>query len=210
MNDMANEDKDHVLLISNAIGYMLKVIRAQRNINKYRKEFNAIKHGDYDEFLDLIREPNPFMVQCSHGVVKKDNFSKRSGDCDITMIVAAGPSITAFMSRCFAEYGPIIDKDISDLIFLRCAAYEISFRNQYNNLKAKQGVPWTKRDLVDIIDDVCSMKNISQNDKDTLQLGRQFLNKVKGHNSKFETWTEGINAFNAAWNVRNVHSIRLY
>jgi len=208
--NMNNEDKDHTLLISNAIGYMLKVIKSGQNDKKFKKEFNAIKHGDYDEFLDLIKEPQAFMVQWSHGVIKTEKFSKRSGDCDFAMIIAAGTSIETFLKKCFAEYGPIIDNDVSDLIFLRCAAFEISFRNHYNNMKVTQGISWAKKDLVDIIDEVCATKGISQNNTDALQQGRRFLNKVKGHKDHFNSWLDGIDAFNTAWNVRNEHSIQLY
>jgi hypothetical protein len=42
------------LIIEVVIGYMLKVWKSQKKITKYKNEFNAIRHGDYFEFINLI------------------------------------------------------------------------------------------------------------------------------------------------------------
>ena len=42
------------LIYDFVVGYMLKVIKSKAKITKYKEEFNAIKHGDYVCFINLI------------------------------------------------------------------------------------------------------------------------------------------------------------
>ena len=208
MSTMPTKDEDHKLPISYAVGYMLKVIKSGKRIDKFKDEFNAIKHGDYDMFLDYIKEPEPFMVQWSRGVIKTDNFSQRAGDCDFVMMLRAEPSISKFLTTCFAEYGSITDADLPDPIFMKCAAFEISLRNHNNNIRASQNIPWEKKDLVDVIDELCVYRNIPEADKNILQDGRKFLNRIK-HKPSATSWADGVTKFNVAWTVRNKYLIQL-
>jgi hypothetical protein len=51
-----------ILTIEFAVRYMLKVLKNQQRITEYKKEFNAIKHGDYKTFLSLVGGKIPPMV----------------------------------------------------------------------------------------------------------------------------------------------------
>ena len=44
------------------VGYMLKLLKNNVNINSHMKEFAAIRHGNYDEFIQLVNGEKPFMV----------------------------------------------------------------------------------------------------------------------------------------------------
>ena len=80
--------KDENMPISMVVGYMLKVIKSGKNITNYKSEFNAVKHGDYDRFFDLIKEPqNDFIAQWRDGIIKNDNFSQKGGDPDFAMLL---------------------------------------------------------------------------------------------------------------------------
>ena len=120
---------DEKLSVSQAIGYMLKVIKTGNDITNFKGQFNAIKHGDYDCFFKMIKEPQPeLLIQWKEGVIKNENFSQESGDCDVAMLVAIEPSVIKFHNECCNYYGNIIDTDISNLIFCKCAAFEKSCR----------------------------------------------------------------------------------
>lgn len=67
--------KDEDLLIGTAIGYMLKVIKSQRPITKFKDEFNSIKHGNFYDFIKSIKEPIPEMVVYSKGVIEVNQKS---------------------------------------------------------------------------------------------------------------------------------------
>ncbi|MEZ4805706.1 MAG: hypothetical protein R2852_09550 [Bacteroidia bacterium] len=43
------------------IGYMYKVLKNGKDTSKFRKEFAAIRHGDYEEFLNLIGDKIDFV-----------------------------------------------------------------------------------------------------------------------------------------------------
>jgi len=46
-----------ILTIEPTVGYMLKVIKSGQTITKYNDEFKAIRHGNYFDFLNLLKAP---------------------------------------------------------------------------------------------------------------------------------------------------------
>ena len=71
--------KDENSLVAEVIGYTLKVMKFHdKDITKFIDEFNAIRHGDYDCFLGLIKEPPPeLLFQWKDGIIKDSNFSQK-------------------------------------------------------------------------------------------------------------------------------------
>lgn len=201
---------DEKMLVSQSIGYMLKVLKSGKSITIFKEKFNAIKHGDYDCFFGLIKEPQPdLLFQWSKGVIKSSNFSQQSGDCDITMLVAVNPSLEKFSIDCYSHYGDIIDADIPDLIFCKCAAFEIALRVQSNKERLNRNTVYVKSTLEAVIDDLCIYNNISLDEKNTLNGGRKFVNMVKGHKSHFSSWQDGISAFELAWNICTAYNLKI-
>ena len=97
--------KDEGLLVSQSVGYMFKVIKARKDIINFKEQFNAIKHGDYDRFFALVKEPQPELVfQWREGSIKNSGYSQQSGDCDITILFAIDPSLRKFAIDCFNSY----------------------------------------------------------------------------------------------------------
>jgi hypothetical protein len=42
------------------------------------KEFAAIRHGNYDEFIQLVNGEKPFMVMYDNGEIRTDNFNQNN------------------------------------------------------------------------------------------------------------------------------------
>lgn len=214
---------DETLLISKTIGYMLKVIKSGKDIKKYRTHFNAIKHGDYDQFFALMEQPGAeLLIQGtakSDGFnTKSDNFSQESGDCDVTMIINVNNGLRKFYPNCFNEYGYMQDVHFTDIVFNRCAAFELAIRVHNNNLRSKLNISYNKQDtfnLKNIIDELCEHANIPLNENQILQRGRDFVNWIKHCNEpkfkvKFTSWKEGIDAFRLAWDLCGKHCIKIH
>lgn len=61
-----------ILIIEVAVGYMLKVLKSKQKITENKDEFNAIKHGNYKIFLNLVGGGIPPMVIYHEGVIRSD------------------------------------------------------------------------------------------------------------------------------------------
>lgn len=85
--------KNEELIISIVVGYMLKLLKNSININSHMKEFAAIGHGNYDEFIQLVNVEKPFMVMYDNGEIRTDNFNQNN-TCDFGMLIQSGPSLT--------------------------------------------------------------------------------------------------------------------
>lgn len=203
--------QDEQTSIALVVGYMLKVIKSGRDIQDFRQEFNAIKHGDYDYFIGLIKEPQAdSIIQWKDGEMKTEGFAQSKGDSDIAMLYVIEPSIVKFGNDCFSAYGPVTDPDLSDLVFCQCAAFEISLRVQLNKEAKNRGLRYPGLTLQDTITELGVLNNIHAEDVALLQRGRQFVNTVKKHKAKFQDWKEGAMAFAKAWMVRNKYHLRIY
>jgi len=102
-------------------------------------------------------------------------------------------------------YGHILDNDVPDNIYRKAVLFEISLRMHANNY----GLLGEREDLVDVINKLCSHKNISQADNDELQKGRVFINMIKHLKKQFPTWSDGISAFNAAYEIIEKHKFTI-
>ncbi len=201
---------DENLLISQAIGYVFKMLKSGKGIYGFKDAFNAIKHGDYDCFFRLIGEPQPeLLIQWQKGKIKDTGFSQESGDCDITMLIAINPALKKFCIDCYNQYGHIEDADITDVIFCKCAAFEIALRVQSNKERQNRNVPYRKCTLEEIISELCGYSDIAPVEKNALNSGRQFVNMVKGHKAHFTSWNEGIIALETAWEICNKYSLKI-
>ena len=43
------------LIYDKVVGYVLKIIKSRIKITKFKNKFNAIKHGDYLDFIELLK-----------------------------------------------------------------------------------------------------------------------------------------------------------
>jgi hypothetical protein len=180
-------------IIEVVIGYMLKVWKSKKEIIKYKSEFNAIRHGNYFEFLNLIKEPiNPF-ISYKNGVVSVETESNKE-DYDFTGLLKSSNSMLFFYKICIQEYGDIKDNDIDESLFYDAALFEISIRMHAKNYNLV-----TKgEDLITIIPKLGKHNNIPDSDIILIDKGRVFLNMIKHFKNQFPTWEEGIRNFRIA------------
>ena len=75
------------------VGYMLKVIKSGVRINKFKEEFNAIKHGDYKCFISLVGAeiPNDIVVYREGQIIPtKEQIHQKN--VDFLFLILAAPS----------------------------------------------------------------------------------------------------------------------
>lgn len=192
------------LIISVAVGYMLKVLKSGKEI-LHKKEFNAIRHGDYIKFINLVEGPMAYIASCnlSDGVLTSGYFPPSEKDIDFLLLIKAGPSLNIFLKNCRSTYGRIEDLDISDDIYEKLALFEINLRIHASNDELTS----SKDVLKDVIDKLGAHKNISSEEIAKIHQGRNFLNMVKHNRKQFKSWTDGIIALNTADDVLKKHSI---
>ncbi len=198
------KDDTKILIIEPTVGYMLKVIKSGKTITKFKNEFAAIRHGNYFEFLNLVKGPIPFMVTYNAGVITTDNTPTKD-DCDFGGLLKAGPSLVIFYKSCLSEYGNISDADISNETYGKVVLFEISLRMHANNDKLLN----EREDLINVIDKLSTFKNLGQIDTEKLQLGRKFRNMIMHNKNQFPSWTDGIKAFESAYEVLVKHQLTI-
>ncbi len=191
-----------ILVIEPTVGYMLKVMKSGKTLTKHAKEFASIRHGNYIEFLNLVKGPIPFMVVYKNGDITTESTPTKD-DCDFAGLLKAGPSLKMFYKNCLSVYGQIVDTDISDEIYGKVVLFEISLRMHANN----NALLNDREDLINVITKLSSFKSLNQADTDKLQLGRKFLNMIKHNKGQFSSWTEGITAFESAYQVLIDHQL---
>ena len=156
------------LIISVTVGYMLKVLKANKKIKTFKDEFAAIRHGDYIEFINLVKGEIPFLVVYNEGVITSGALPPSPEDIDFELLLKAGPSLKLFYKNCKRLYGKIIDNDISDETFEQGALFEINLRIHANNSKLLN----QREDLVNIIEKLGKFKKMSQTEIEKVQGGR--------------------------------------
>ena len=185
-----------ITIMENVVGYVLKVIKSGRRITNYKDEFNAIKHGDYAEFLKLVNGSLPMMIKWNNGIIT-DESNNPNYDCDFEGLYKSGPSLKLFYTNCFKLYGEIQDTDIPDEIYHKIVVFEIAIRMHANNHNLLSKTERT--DLILVIDLLCEHNSMSIEETSLIHEGRKFLNKVK-HNSKSNyNWEEGALKFEEAF-----------
>lgn len=184
---------EKLIIIGLVNGYMLKVWKSKKKIIKYKSEFNAIRHGDYFEFINLIKEPISFLVINKSGVVSSET-KPNIEDCDFVGLIKSEKSMRKFHEECLKEYGDINDNEIDDNLFYEVALFEISIRMHANNYN----LITEREDLKTIIPKLCKHNNISESEIILIDKGRIFLNMIKHFKNQFPTWEEGIENFKTA------------
>ncbi len=198
---MRNEE----LIISIVVGYMLKLLKNKVNITSHLKEFAAIRHGNYDEFIQLVNGEKPFMVMYDNGEIRTDNFNQNN-TCDFGMLIQSGPSLIKFYKEVKSIYGEVNDIDISDDIYKKLVLFEISLRVHANN----NNLIGNKETIENVINKLSKFKNLSTGEIEKLHNGRLFTNYVKHKKSKkFSSYQDGINLFNEAYNVLINHQLTI-
>ncbi|MBL7759132.1 MAG: hypothetical protein JNK08_00390 [Sediminibacterium sp.] len=192
------------LIIEFAVGYMLKVLKSGVKTTEYKTEFSAIRHGNYFEFINLVKGELPFMVTYREGDVYIDD-QNNPDDVDFAGLIKAGNSLKIFYENCIEFYGEIRDADISDLAYCKLASFEISLRMHANNHHLTD----RNAELQKVIDAVGKHFKLSTNEIEHLQGGRRFLNMVKHFKQQFNTWEEGINALQLALTVLSDHKLTI-
>jgi len=198
---MVKSPEIYKLLIKPAVAYMLKVLKSGKQITTYNNEFKAIRHGDYFEFINLIKEPIPFMAVWQNGKASIEEVIQKD-DIDFVGLLKAEPSIIKFYELCKKDYGNINDSDLSDEDFCKAAEFEIALRMHANNKHLLKKSLLEERDhLEKVIDKLCENSNIPESDKSQLQKGRKFINMIKHYKGQYKTWQEGLSEFNKAFEI---------
>jgi hypothetical protein len=205
-------------------GFMLKHLRAGTDISTFKNEFIYIRHGHYDKLIDSVQKmfPNtefksPIVVGYSKGTITTDNFSQKT-QCDWVGLVNCNKPMAFFGQKLKAKYGLITDPEFPTQVFNDIILFELGIRsglcNQYKNRDWDHNkITDEKTDLEPAIDEVCELRNISNEDKEALHLGRQFRNYIKKQVFKsqhFSTAEEGLLKFYKAIEVVQKHEISLY
>ena len=195
------------LIYDKVVGYMLKIIKSGTKITKFKNKFNAIKHGDYVCFIELLNVgiPDDIVVNKIGEGITPTEKQLEFKNVDFLFLLLASKSLLKFYQECLFEYGEIIDEDLSDKDFENLANFEMILRMFYNITFDYNG----RINLIDIIQSYMSHKNISEIEIEKVQLGRVFLNMVKGHKANFKNYDDGLLAFNEALKVLKKYKIEL-
>jgi hypothetical protein len=190
------------IFIDETFGYMLKVLKSKIVLTNFKKEFAAIRQGDYYEFINLIGEPIPFMVTYNAGIIRTETKAEKD-DVDFIGLFKSIPSLKIFLQKCKKVYGEIVDNDLTDEVFRKVAIFEIGIRMHANNNNLLN----ENEDLVNVITKLADFKKLSQIETERLQKGRQFLNMIKHDTKQFASWSEGIAEFEKAFTILNNHRL---
>ena len=192
------------LIIEFAVGYMLKVLKSKQKITENKDEFNAIKHGNYKIFLNLVGGGIPPMVIYHEGVIRSDE-NDPNYECDFEGLLKSGSSLIKFHQNCLSIYGNIDDLVIPDSIYHKVVVFEIALRMHANNNYLLDN---TKReDLINVISILSKFKNLTDEEEDKLQKARSFTNMVKHFKKQYPSWEEGIKHFLEGFEVLEKHQI---
>lgn len=192
------------LTIGYTVGFMLKVMKRGIKIDKYRKEFACIRHGNYFEFINFIKGEVPFTVVYSHGVIETNPPPKKD-DCDFVALFKAGPSLMDFYKKCRKEYFVEKDDDVCDVLYYKAVLFEISLRMHANN----NHLIAEREDLIDVIDNLCYYKEINDEERNLFHRGRDFINMIKHPKNQFSSWKEGCDAFEVAYSLLAKHKLTI-
>lgn len=178
------------------VGYMLKVLKSDINIDEFNSEFKMIRHGNYFEFIDSVKGDVPHTVVYKKGDIKSDNISRKD-DFDFLGLFNANSSLQKFYIACHEKYGDINDTDIPNSIYGIAALFEISVRMHANN----NNLIKPRENLVDVINKLSEFKKLTNKEINDLHQGRRFINMIKHFKNQFPSWNDGIEAMTTAYNL---------
>jgi len=192
------------LTVKVSVGYMLKVLKSQLVISEYKQEFNAIRHGDYKEFMNLVKTPIPFMIVYNQGCIKAEE-NNSNYDFDFEGLLKSQNGLFEFYNKCKLHYGYISDVAIPDELYHKLVVFEIALRMHANNHNLLNKS--TRIDIIDVINLLGTYLKFSQSEINQIQEGRKFLNMVKHDKGQFSSWQKGIDEFKKAFLVLEKYKI---
>ncbi|MGB5822302.1 MAG: hypothetical protein WBG90_22660 [Saonia sp.] len=188
--------KELIIPFAMTVGYMLKVLKSDINIDEFNSEFKMIRHGNYFEFIDSVKGDVPHTVVYKKGDIKSDNISRKD-DFDFLGLFNANSSLQKFYIACHEKYGDINDTDIPNSIYGIAALFEISVRMHANN----NNLIKPRENLVDVINKLSEFKKLTNKEINDLHQGRRFINMIKHFKNQFPSWNDGIEAMTTAYNL---------
>ena len=159
-----------ILIIGVTVGYMLKVLKSGKPLVAYKREFAAIRHGDYYDFITLIGEPIPFMITYNQGTIRTETEARKD-DIDFAGLLKAGPSLKVFYQKCKNQYGEIQDSDLTDKVYRNLVLFEIGMRMHANN----HNLLTEKESFEGVITKISKFKNIPPHESEVLQNGKKIF-----------------------------------
>lgn len=194
------------LIYDVVVGYMLIVIKSGVEITNFQKEFDAIKHGDYVCFINLIGSGIPKdIVVSKDGEIIPSEKQIEAKNVDFLFLLLSSISLKKFYTKCYKEFGEINDSELTNKDFENLANFEMVLRMFFNNVSINEG----RIKLVDVIDILLNGMKIPNEKIKIVHKGREFLNMVKGHKAKFSSIEEGLIAFSKALDILKKHEIVL-
>jgi hypothetical protein len=181
------------LIVEVVVGYMYKVLKNDLDTTPFRKEFAAIRHGDYFDFLNLVGKQIDFIVTYNRGVISKDTAITRE-EMDFSSLAKSGDSLLDFYSRCTKEFGTINDSDISDELFEKAALFELSLRMHVKNKRLIKD----RLRLEEVINQIQVLNSLTDLETHTLHKARKFINLIKRPKKLKSSWNDVIADFEQA------------
>ena len=192
------------LIIGVIVGYMLKVMKANKKELKFIKEFACIRHGNYPEFIKLVNGPIPEIVIYDRGELKI-NPEPQENSFDFVGLLMSAPSMKRFYDKCFKEYEFFIDEDIPDEIYYQLAIYEITIRIHANKFKTLK----KSETFESIINNLGEYLDLSIDEIEIIQKGRKLLNMTKHGQKKNYSWREAQSEFEKSFQYMKEKNITL-
>ncbi|WP_274474511.1 hypothetical protein [Mangrovimonas aestuarii] len=207
------KDKDLELIIADTVGYMLKVLKNKKNISDVRFEFNSIKHGNFNEFIQLIDSDLPIFVVGGLGKETKvygegnrlEEIKHLKNECNFVQMLSSANALKIFSKECFIKFGSIQDDHIPNTAYKKLAIFEIRIRVHASN----HGLITEDDKLESIINKLCEKLDFSETSIMDIHNGRKYLNKVKHHKKNNFPWQERLPEFLKAYDTLTEKKIRL-
>ncbi len=196
-------------LLVSVIGYMLRVMKSGQDYSKFKKEFDHIRHGNYDDFNNEVNVgiASPLVIYAPQELLEKELSHKNYGHW--MGMFTSTPALNIFGKKCLNEFGRFSDPDLSIETFKKAAHFEIVIRMHSDLAKLTDD----RANLELIIDALFKSKCANSEEIKILQNGRRFINDIKhSHlpNKKrhFKSWNEGLIEFNKAFNLLEKYQIK--